>query len=228
MYFGDRAPLDRAEADGFRLIRFFPAQQGWPIDYAPFRALLNDLHEADLPVMVERSPRQGDITALDPRSGRLSGSGHPERCQPRNAVGGDFRAARTRQLASGHVPPACCRRVSKPSLTVGARAAAFRHERALASHRQRAGYAELTPACPKQQRSQMLGAIAPPNPELSLDPVLNLPLLSESCLCPFSIVTFTLEGNVLPGVNQNGAQLGALLQSRGIDRPSCFPRAPRW
>jgi predicted TIM-barrel fold metal-dependent hydrolase len=27
-----------------------------------------------------------------------------------------------------------------------------------------------------------------------------------------------MEGNVLPGVNQNGAQLGALLQSRGIDR----------
>ena len=63
MYFGDREPLARAKADGFRLIRFFPTQQGWPIDYAPFRALLADLRDVGLPIMAGVSA-PGDITAL--------------------------------------------------------------------------------------------------------------------------------------------------------------------
>jgi predicted TIM-barrel fold metal-dependent hydrolase len=63
MYFGDREPLTRAKADGFCLIRFFPVQQGWPIDYAPFRALLTDLRDVSLPIMAGVSA-PGDITAL--------------------------------------------------------------------------------------------------------------------------------------------------------------------
>lgn len=62
-YFGDREPLNRIKADGFSLVRFFPTQQGWPIDYAPFHAVLTDLRDLGLTVMVGVSA-PGDITAL--------------------------------------------------------------------------------------------------------------------------------------------------------------------
>lgn len=62
-YFGDKAPLQRLKSDGFSMVRFFPTQQGWPIDYAPFRALVTDLRETGLPLMVDVD-RHGDITTL--------------------------------------------------------------------------------------------------------------------------------------------------------------------
>ncbi len=63
MYFGDAALLAAASSDGFRLVRFFPAQQGWPLDFAPFRALIAALRPANLPIMVGVA-QSGDITAL--------------------------------------------------------------------------------------------------------------------------------------------------------------------
>ncbi len=62
-YFGDALPLQRLQAEGFRMVRFFPAQQGWPIAFAPFRALLDALHPSAIPVMVGVA-HSGDITAL--------------------------------------------------------------------------------------------------------------------------------------------------------------------
>lgn len=62
-YFGDRTPLLRLREDGFAMVRFFPSEQGWPIDFAPFRALVTDLRETRLPLMVDID-RHGDITAL--------------------------------------------------------------------------------------------------------------------------------------------------------------------
>ena len=63
LYFGDTAAVTRLKSDGFRMVRFFPAVQGWPLDFAPFQALLQDLGPTGLPVMLDvASP--GDITTL--------------------------------------------------------------------------------------------------------------------------------------------------------------------
>lgn len=63
MYFGNEEPVMRLKADGFRLVRFFPSTQGWPIDFAPFAALVQSLRAVGLPLMVE-AERPGDATAL--------------------------------------------------------------------------------------------------------------------------------------------------------------------
>jgi predicted TIM-barrel fold metal-dependent hydrolase len=58
--------LEEAEAraaEGFRLFRFFPHRQGWPIRYAPFRALLQKCDELGVPVAVTVA-RPGDCTEL--------------------------------------------------------------------------------------------------------------------------------------------------------------------
>ena len=52
----------RAE-EGFRLFRFFPERQGWPIRFAPFRELLQKCDSLGVPVAVEVS-RLGDCTEL--------------------------------------------------------------------------------------------------------------------------------------------------------------------
>ena len=58
--------LDEAEAragEGFRLFRFFPERQGWPLRFAPFRDLLQKCDSLNVPVAVTTS-QAGDITAL--------------------------------------------------------------------------------------------------------------------------------------------------------------------
>jgi len=62
-YFGGEGPAQQFVDDGFRLIRFFPAQQGWPLRFAPFRTLLRTLTDRHLPVMVNVSC-PGDATEL--------------------------------------------------------------------------------------------------------------------------------------------------------------------
>ena len=60
------ACLDEAQkcADsGFKMIRFFPARQGWPIAFAPFRELLQKCDALQLPVAVEVS-HMGQATEL--------------------------------------------------------------------------------------------------------------------------------------------------------------------
>jgi uncharacterized protein len=63
MYFGDEGPITRLKTEGFRFVRFFPATQGWPVDFAPFAALVQSLRNTGLPLMVE-AERPGDATAL--------------------------------------------------------------------------------------------------------------------------------------------------------------------
>ncbi len=63
MYYSDPAPLMQAKADGFRMVRFFPAAQNWPIDFSPFGCLLEDLRKTGLPIVVGVS-KPGDITQL--------------------------------------------------------------------------------------------------------------------------------------------------------------------
>lgn len=62
-FFGDPAPVQRIGADGFRLVRFFPNVQEWPIIYQPFGSLLEILAESNVPVMVNVAV-PGQITAL--------------------------------------------------------------------------------------------------------------------------------------------------------------------
>ena len=50
-------------AEGFRLFRFFPSRQNWPIRFAPFRELLKKCDELNVPVAVEIS-KPGDCTEL--------------------------------------------------------------------------------------------------------------------------------------------------------------------
>lgn len=62
-YFGDASVVQRLQTEGFRLVRFFPAAQGWPVDFAPFRSLLNELRGLDLPLIINVE-QPGEITGL--------------------------------------------------------------------------------------------------------------------------------------------------------------------
>ncbi len=62
-FFGDSTPLQTLRADGFRLVRFFPREQNWPIAFAPFGSLLSALKPTGMPVMVGVHA-MGEITAL--------------------------------------------------------------------------------------------------------------------------------------------------------------------
>ena len=50
-------------AEGFRLFRFFPDRQGWPIRYAPFRELLQKCNELGIPVAIAVT-HPGECTEL--------------------------------------------------------------------------------------------------------------------------------------------------------------------
>ena len=47
---GMRLPA-RLKREGFRLLRFFPDHQGWPVEYLPFLDLLDGIEDAGLPLM---------------------------------------------------------------------------------------------------------------------------------------------------------------------------------
>jgi len=57
------AEAETRAAEGFRLFRFFPARQNWPIRFAPFCELLHQCDELKVPVAVEIS-HPGDCTEL--------------------------------------------------------------------------------------------------------------------------------------------------------------------
>ncbi len=48
---------------GFKMIRFYPTRQGWPIHFAPFRELLQKCDELHIPVAVECT-HPGEATEL--------------------------------------------------------------------------------------------------------------------------------------------------------------------
>jgi len=70
-FFGNAEPPRHLLDGNFSLLRFFPTTQGWPVHFAPFRALLRCLDETGLAAMIEVA-KPGEITAL---SGELEG--HP-------------------------------------------------------------------------------------------------------------------------------------------------------
>lgn len=63
MYFGDTESVRAIIADGFAMVRFFPTAQAWPLDFAPFRALLRPLAERAVPLMIDIE-RIGEVSAL--------------------------------------------------------------------------------------------------------------------------------------------------------------------
>jgi predicted TIM-barrel fold metal-dependent hydrolase len=62
-YFGGEGAHTRFREDGFKLVRFFPAQQGWEPDYAPFVQLAAQVAKDKLPIMIEID-RPGVATRL--------------------------------------------------------------------------------------------------------------------------------------------------------------------
>lgn len=52
-YFGSDAAISRFKADGFKMVRFFPAMQHWDAAYAPMVVLAKRLEVEGLPIMVD-------------------------------------------------------------------------------------------------------------------------------------------------------------------------------
>ncbi len=51
-YPGGKGYVKDLAAQGFRALRLFPDQQGWPINYAPFRALAEEIAAVKMPVLI--------------------------------------------------------------------------------------------------------------------------------------------------------------------------------
>jgi hypothetical protein len=62
-YFEAMKLVPNLVSQGFRLFRFFPGEQGWPIDHAAFEDILNDLEETSVPIMI-KAAQTGDASAL--------------------------------------------------------------------------------------------------------------------------------------------------------------------
>jgi predicted TIM-barrel fold metal-dependent hydrolase len=62
-FFGDDTAVRQLRADGFHMVRFFPEMQNWPVDYAPFSALVETLAQTGLPLAINLS-LPGEITTL--------------------------------------------------------------------------------------------------------------------------------------------------------------------
>ncbi len=63
MFFGDTTALCHLVEEGFRLLRFFPGNQNWKIDFSPFHWLMTHIQDTGLPVMINIDS-VGEITDL--------------------------------------------------------------------------------------------------------------------------------------------------------------------
>ena len=59
-FFGSSSDLSAIREQGFRIFRFFPTEQGWPIDSPAFGAILKLLAPAKPPIMVDIA-QPGDV-----------------------------------------------------------------------------------------------------------------------------------------------------------------------
>jgi predicted TIM-barrel fold metal-dependent hydrolase len=62
-YFATADQISAYVSQGFRLFRFFPGFQGWPLDHSAFNDILDVLEPTSVPVMVS-TPRVGDTSDL--------------------------------------------------------------------------------------------------------------------------------------------------------------------
>lgn len=51
-YFGCKEEVERRVKQGFKLFRFFPDSQGWPLEFAPFQKILEEINRFGKPVMI--------------------------------------------------------------------------------------------------------------------------------------------------------------------------------
>lgn len=51
-YFGSTEELQDLKAHGFRIFKFYPGEQGWPVDSAAFGRVLQELAPLNMPIMV--------------------------------------------------------------------------------------------------------------------------------------------------------------------------------
>lgn len=72
MFVGDTTALSQFADEGFRMLRFFPSDQRWQMDFAPFHWLMSSIQQTGLPVMVNIGG-VGDVTALMRAVGSESG-----------------------------------------------------------------------------------------------------------------------------------------------------------
>ena len=72
-YFGGLKQIPSLVSQGFRLFRFFPGEQGWPLDHTVFEDILDELEATSVPVMINAG-RTGDASALARITG---GKKHP-------------------------------------------------------------------------------------------------------------------------------------------------------
>ena len=62
-YFGSAADMQAVRSQGFRIVKFYPAEQGWAIDSAAFGEILKQLAPLKMPLMVD-APNPGEPSAI--------------------------------------------------------------------------------------------------------------------------------------------------------------------
>jgi len=62
-YFKKDNKVSRLRDQGFKMLRLCPDLQGWPIEYLPFYAIVEELEEVGLPLMISL-PARGDATRI--------------------------------------------------------------------------------------------------------------------------------------------------------------------
>ena len=72
-YPGGKGYVKALAEEGFRALRLFPDQQGWPIDYAPMRAVAEELARVELPLLISNCAL-GSLTQI---ADLFKGSGVP-------------------------------------------------------------------------------------------------------------------------------------------------------
>jgi len=72
-YFGGLKQTSNLISQGFKMFRFFPGEQGWPLDHNVLEDILEEMEDNSVPVMINAG-RTGDASAL----GRIiGGKEHP-------------------------------------------------------------------------------------------------------------------------------------------------------
>ena len=63
-FWGQDGVVDALAGEAFEMVRFFPDTQGWPLEFAPFLALTQQIGKLPkMPIMVQ-TPRRGEATSL--------------------------------------------------------------------------------------------------------------------------------------------------------------------
>ena len=67
-YFGPKGALEKTASQGFKMFRFFPVVQEWPVDHAAFHDILDELEPVGVPLMI-----QAGVTGISSALARVIG-----------------------------------------------------------------------------------------------------------------------------------------------------------